>query len=353
MISEAYEYFGCNTADLFVMSVNTGNTNAECIQFDLTYGIEFPCISGVEGGGTVINSTYGIGAYPTYILIAPDHSIVEQDIWPVSSAQTFITTFESHGLMESECGGTLTAAFSSDVTDICQEDEVAFSDQSSGTITSWNWTFEGGDPATSAEQNPVVVYNGTGTFDVTLEISDGTNTSSLMLEDYIDVMSIPPVMLLPFDDACLNWPPYELTGGSPAGGDYSGPGVVDNWFYPEQAGIGTHMITYTFTGMNGCDNSTEQSIYVDPCVGVNTPEHEGFALYPNPTEGAFTIEVEKQGQYTLQIHDVMGQLVYESEFYMDSNLQWQIDSQTFDNGLYFVSLKSENNNWIRKLRISN
>jgi hypothetical protein len=106
MLSEAYELFGCNTADLYVISVNTGNTNAQCIQFDLTYGIEFPCISGVEGGGTAINNTYGIGAYPTYILIAPNHDIVEQDMWPINSVQTFINYFQNNGLQQAECGGS-------------------------------------------------------------------------------------------------------------------------------------------------------------------------------------------------------------------------------------------------------
>ena len=40
------------------MSISNQDNNAACIQFDLTYGIEFPTISGVEGGGDVINSNY-------------------------------------------------------------------------------------------------------------------------------------------------------------------------------------------------------------------------------------------------------------------------------------------------------
>ena len=100
MLSAAYELFGCNTADLYVIAVNTGDTDAECIQFDQTYGVDFPCISGVEGGGTAINSTYGIGAYPTYILIAPNHDIVEQDMWPISNVGTFINYFQSNGLQQ-------------------------------------------------------------------------------------------------------------------------------------------------------------------------------------------------------------------------------------------------------------
>lgn len=42
----------------------------------------------------------------------------------------------------------------------------------------------------------------------------------------------------------------NLSGGTPAGGTYSGPGVIDNGdgtydFNPAMAGAGTHTITYT------------------------------------------------------------------------------------------------------------
>ena len=73
--------------------------------FDETYGVTYPTISGVEGGWTAICNAYGIGAYPTVILIAPDHTIVEQDIWPIATAQTIIDVFEGYGLEQTDCSG--------------------------------------------------------------------------------------------------------------------------------------------------------------------------------------------------------------------------------------------------------
>ena len=46
------------------------------------------------------------------------------------------------------------------------------------------------------------------------------------------------------------YPPFELSGGSPEGGTFSGPGVNDGTFSPEVAGVGTHMITYTYRGVS-------------------------------------------------------------------------------------------------------
>ena len=83
--------------------MDTGDTDAECIAFDEQFGVEYPTISGVEGGGTAICNTYQIGAYPTVILIAPDHTILEQDIWPIPTAQTIIDVLEGYGIEQNDC----------------------------------------------------------------------------------------------------------------------------------------------------------------------------------------------------------------------------------------------------------
>lgn len=57
---------------------------------------------------------------------------------------------------------------------------IIFSDQSQGSPTSWNWTFDGGNPSTSTDQNPIVQYAATGTYDVELSVTnaDGSDTET-------------------------------------------------------------------------------------------------------------------------------------------------------------------------------
>ncbi|MCB0804417.1 MAG: T9SS type A sorting domain-containing protein [Bacteroidales bacterium] len=81
----------------------------------------------------------------------------------------------------------LMADFMADETYILEGEQVTFTDMSSGSIVSWEWEFEGGDPATSTEQNPVVTYPTMGIFDVTLTIGDGTETNTITKENYIIV----------------------------------------------------------------------------------------------------------------------------------------------------------------------
>ncbi|RLD50300.1 MAG: hypothetical protein DRJ05_19790, partial [Bacteroidetes bacterium] len=80
---------------------------------------------------------------------------------------------------------TLNAAFITDASTVCEGGSVGFTDVSTGSPVSWDWTFEGGTPETSDEQNPTIVYNSEGTYDVSLEVSDGTETVSITAENYI------------------------------------------------------------------------------------------------------------------------------------------------------------------------
>lgn len=79
------------------------------------------------------------------------------------------------------------------VINISEGESVHFRNLSTGNVTSWNWTFEGGTPATSTEQNPVVTYNRSGSYAVTLTVSDGTSTDTKSRTGYVNVHAEAPV----------------------------------------------------------------------------------------------------------------------------------------------------------------
>ncbi|TYA52402.1 T9SS type A sorting domain-containing protein [Formosa maritima] len=96
------------------------------------------------------------------------------------------------------CGYTLpalpgppVAAFSADNESICLDtnNTVNFMDETAPAGTSWAWTFEGGTPGTSTDQNPTVTYAADGMYDVTLEVTNSFGTDTLTLTDYITVVS--------------------------------------------------------------------------------------------------------------------------------------------------------------------
>lgn len=79
------------------------------------------------------------------------------------------------------------------VINIKEGESVHFMDNSTGNITSWNWTFEGGNPSSSTEQNPVVTYDKAGSYTVSLTVGDGTTTSTVTREAYVNVEGEAPI----------------------------------------------------------------------------------------------------------------------------------------------------------------
>ena len=81
----------------------------------------------------------------------------------------------------------LNAAFTSDVTEALVGDEVTFDDMSAGAPSLWEWTFEGGTPATSNLTQPKVQFMAPGTYSVSLKVSNKDGESEVVKNDYITV----------------------------------------------------------------------------------------------------------------------------------------------------------------------
>jgi PKD repeat protein len=79
--------------------------------------------------------------------------------------------------------------FEADRRIVLREGTVNFTDLSINFPTGWLWTFEGGNPATSRDRNPTVIYDVPGTYDVTLtvfgRVEDRDTSMTLVMEDYI------------------------------------------------------------------------------------------------------------------------------------------------------------------------
>jgi len=134
----------------------------------------------------------------------------------------------------------LQAGFTASSTQLCTGDEVTFTDLSAGDIITWTWAFEGGTPASSILQNPVVTYNNTGQFDVQLIVTSATSSDTLLEENYIIVREIPGQANTPSGEtsACqgneylystnpVNFSTSYLWEFSPAGaGEISGNGTT-------------------------------------------------------------------------------------------------------------------------------
>jgi len=110
-------------------------------------------------------------------------------LWQQSN---LIATGTNDGYSTAACAPK--ADFISNATQGCVGATINFSDISyNADVDStwhWNWTFSGGTPATSTLQNPSVVYNSQGTYNVSLTVGNSTGSTSKTKTQYIKVYGI-------------------------------------------------------------------------------------------------------------------------------------------------------------------
>jgi Putative Ig domain/Secretion system C-terminal sorting domain len=118
-------------------------------------------------------------------------------------------------------------------------------------------------------------YSGTGVSGTTFDPAVGTQTITYDYTDpygcahsssnAITVNTAPSVSQSPIAAVCDNSGLLALSGGSPAGGTYSGTGVSGSNFDPA---AGSQTITYSYTDGNGCSNNASTSITVNTSPAV-------------------------------------------------------------------------------------
>lgn len=145
--------------------------------------------------------------------------------------------------------------FTSTATTGCLPFTVNFSDQSDSTAT-WTWELEGGTPATSNMQNPTVVYDTPGKYDVTLTVvtNDG-NTYVIDRPDFVTVNAAPTANFnyiisgadVAFDNAS--------TGGNSFAWDF-GDNTTSNQENPTHTYQETGIFTVTLSVTNDCGVQT-------------------------------------------------------------------------------------------------
>jgi hypothetical protein len=165
----------------------------------------------------------------------------------------------------------------------------------------------------------------------------------------------PTVSFLPDNTAfCNNSGSVDLIGGIPLGGVYSGAGVSNGSFNPASAGSGLHPITYTFTDVNGCSNSTSAVFEVAVCTGVETFAQPELEVRPNPMESSTLVSLKnyvgQDSHFNLLLMDATGRKVFEKQISTDVIREgYLLQIPDLASGTYLLMLNNSNYNGLMRL----
>ena len=216
----------------------------------------------------------------------------------------------------------------------CSGDSVLFN-TNTGIGFTYQWQNNGVNIAGANASSLYVTAAGNYSLILTDNYSCSSNSDTIN----VILNSIPNVSLSPFIQYCDTIGIVQLSGGVPAGGNYSGNSVINNSFNTN-VGTGTYLITYQYAGNNGCSSADSENLTVVNCSNNSIDDNFSYSIliYPNPTNSNITLEVisELIGK-SYSILDFSGRIIREGKI---SSAQEHIDLQGVARGVYYLSIEN-------------
>ena len=168
-----------------------------------------------------MNDVYGDGQGFTngsFVLTAADGSVLAQGAgnWGDASVNDFCI------VASTPQGEAPVAAFTVQDNTLCRNVPNDYTSTSTQAPTSYSWTFEGGSPATSTQQNPQnVAYATAGTFDVTLTVTNAYGSDTYVCANCVTVYADPAITLTGTNPACNAQSNGSITSSVTGTGPYT------------------------------------------------------------------------------------------------------------------------------------
>ncbi len=300
------------------ISGNLPNLPANCI----TYG------PGTNDGvyvGTDIGVYYKDNTLPNWVFYSNGlpNVIIDELEFQQSSNKLRAATY-GRGLWEVDAytspATPPVAAFSSNKTNVCYGFSVDFYDNSANLPSSWNWTFTGGNPATSTNQSPTITYSAPGTYPVKLVVTNNMGADSSEILSYINVLPAPVVTMSSDTTICKGDSAHLCAFG---GTQYIWTPIngLPNFYRqcPAAAAAVTRTYSATVNDINGCQGIGTVKVTViappsnptvfqvldtlcaNPATGVSYQWYYNGSPMPNDTNRC--VHITQNGTYSVTIVD--------------------------------------------------
>ncbi|MFK7808644.1 MAG: PKD domain-containing protein [Saprospiraceae bacterium] len=252
-------------------------------------------------------------------------------------------------LLENDCGTStfqdtvilgeaLSPDFSADVATGCVPHGVQFTDETEGFVSSWNWSFPGGDPSSSTQQNPFIVYNEPGVYDVVMAAQNNVNDLSITYANLIQVGDEP---IAGFTAADNN---LEVTFTNTSQfadtylwdfGDGSTPTVLENPIHSYNT-PGIYEVTLTVENQFCGGNMFTLTIEIGTSPTIQLQKNN-WLVFPNPVSEFLTIQSSNfSGDLELQLFDVTGKAVLSRDLFFNGSVL--LEMENLETGVYFLEL---------------
>lgn len=225
---------------------------------------------------------------------------------------------------------------------VCEGDAAVFTNKSTvaaGNL-SYSWSFGDGPTSISGDLSPTHIYGEPKTYNVTLEaIVDGGCSDQITK----------PVTVNPAPVAAYTFVKNgrEVVFTGPAGNDKYrwtfGDGGKDEVAGPTYNYVNVDRATFEAclaTQKGECWSEACETIVID-LLGVDqlTKNNSMINVYPNPSNGQFTVNVENAGDVVVKVGDILGNVI-SAKVVDNFNGTYSVDMSAVAEGVYFVQVRN-------------
>lgn len=190
---------------------------------------------------------------------------------------------------------------------ICDGSSVTFDGSLSTNALSYNWSFENGNPSSSFQVFPSVIFVN-GSNDVKLVVTNSCNVKDSIT--YSLIVNISPEPFIGDDttictntnlilDAGIGYSGYSWTGGSSS----------NNLLTVNSSSIGTQQYTVWVADANGCTGGDTILVTFENCAGIEFVQNPSLIIHPNPASDYVLIGNSNIGIKYLMVYNAAGQLM--------------------------------------------
>jgi len=186
-------------------------------------------------------------------------------------------------------------------------------------------------------------YNVVGTYTITWSYDDGngnisTQTQTLSVTDTQDPVPSQPILPNVVGNCSVTVSTIPTATDNCSVGTINGT-TTDPLTYNV---VGTFFIIWTYTDVNGNTHTQNQTVVVNPCLGIEDESGQWNALvYPNPGSGIFTVSLSEVPSENTEVKlvDGLGQVLYSGIL---QNQVQQFDFSHLASATYYLLITNNN-----------